>query len=121
MSPGAFRLDARYVLGGESKAEIYHHTAAANISCAVLKHQNNVGSLDENCDSHFFHKRSIRIGENVSFLPSQIAAGNVKVDPQVGVVAFYGHTDVLIRERTVTKNARQSEKILKIKGKKVDC
>lgn len=119
MSPGAFRLDARYVLGGKTKAEIYHLTAAANISCAVLKHQPNVSALDENSDSHFFHKRSIRVGENVSFLSSQIAAGDIEVDPQVGVVAFYGHTDVLIRERTVTKNAWQSEKILKIR--RVDC
>lgn len=50
-------------------------------------------------DSHFFNKCSVGVGEDVSLLSSQRAARDVEVDPQVGVVSFYRHTDVLDRER----------------------
>lgn len=48
-------------------------------------------------DSHFFNKRGIRVGEDISLLSSQRAARDVEVDPQVGVVSFYRHADVLDR------------------------
>lgn len=50
-------------------------------------------------NSHLFDKGGVWVGEDVSFLSTQIAAGNVEVDPQVGVVSFYRHTDVLTVER----------------------
>lgn len=56
-------------------------------------------------DSHFFHKRGVGVGEDVPFLPSQVGARDIEVDPQVGVVAFNRHTDVLNRRKkgNVTK------------------
>lgn len=39
--------------------------------------------------SHFLDKGGVWVGEDVSFLSTQIAARDVEVDPQVGVVSFY--------------------------------
>lgn len=44
---------------------------------------------------HFFDESGIGVGEDVPFLSSQRAAGDVEVDPQVGVVALHRHADVL--------------------------
>lgn len=52
-------------------------------------------------NSHFFDKRSIGVGEDVSFLSPKRAAGDVEVDPQVGVVSFYRHADVLCKRSEV--------------------
>lgn len=46
-------------------------------------------------DSHFFDERGVGVGEDVALLPPQRAARHVEVDPQVGVVSLYRHTDVL--------------------------
>ena len=53
--------------------------------------QKNLSSLA----LHFFDEGSVRVGEDVPLVASQRAARNVEVYPQVGVVSFYGHTDVL--------------------------
>lgn len=46
-------------------------------------------------DSHLFDEGGVRVGEDVPFLSAQVAAGDVEVDPQVGVVPLHGHADVL--------------------------
>ena len=57
--------------------------------------------------SHFFDKCSVRIGENISFLPSQRTAGYVEVDPQVCVISFHRHTDVLHQDHHSKKRKQK--------------
>lgn len=68
-------------------------------------------------DSHFFNKCGVGVGEDVSLLSSQRAAGDVEVDPQVGVVSFYRHTDVLHGEEGKETSADEKREKQEIKKK----
>lgn len=65
---------------------------------AAAQVEENLASASSTKHSHFLDKGGVWVGEDVSFLSTQIAAGDVEVDPQVGVVSFYRHTDVLMEE-----------------------
>lgn len=65
---------------------------------AAAEAEENLTSAPSTEHSHFLDKGGVWVGEDVSFLSTQIAAGDVEVDPQVGVVSFYRHTDVLAEE-----------------------
>ena len=49
-------------------------------------------------DVHFFDEGGVGVGEDVALVAPQGAAGDVEVDPQVGVVPLHRHTDVLRRQ-----------------------
>lgn len=63
--------------------------------------------LSDGADSHFLNERGVGVGEDIPLLSPQRAAGDVEVDPQVRVVAFYGHTDVLRRRGRVSRRGRR--------------
>lgn len=66
---------------------------------------------------HFLDKCGIRVGEDISLLTSQRAAGDVEVDPKVGVVSFYRHTDVLKKKKKYQEILNKPEKKLRDSSK----